>query len=360
MSRQWIFHTPHLSIPRLCIILPVHNEQANLPVLYRRLTDVLSQSTASWNLIFVDDGSRDGGPEWLSAAAKVDPKVTVVTLSRNFGHQAAVTIGLELLGGRDDYDAAIIMDTDLQDPPELIPGLVLKWHEGNEIVHAVRQNRQETQAKKLAYWAFYRIYRALADVDVPLDSGDFSLISADAVQAIIRLPEKNRFHRGLRAFVGFRQATVAYDRPARFAGSSKYNFVKLVRLALEGLVSFSSLPLRLVSLMGIMTLISSIFLLMWVLMDAFSAQTAPRGWASLTGIVLFIGSVQMIALGIIGEYLRQIFLETKRRPAAIISSIQGYQYHKNTGEMPKSKCNDDSGYLKTGTDFDLIQMKLSK
>lgn len=342
MSRQWIVHSPLPSIPKLCIILPVHNEQANLPVLYNRLTNILFHSASSWNLIFVDDGSLDGSPEWLSAAAKVDPKVTVVTLSRNFGHQAAVTIGLELLEGRDDFDAAIIMDTDLQDPPELIPRLILKWQQGYDIVHAVRQNRQESHAKKIAYWAFYRIYRALADVDVPLDSGDFSLISAVAVQAINRLPEKNRFHRGLRAFVGFKQSTVAYDRPSRYAGYSKYNFVKLMRLALEGLVSFSSLPLRLVSLMGIMTFISSIILLVWVLFDAFSAHTAPRGWASLTGIVLLIGSVQMIALGIIGEYLRQIFLETKCRPAAIISSIQGYQYQKKLDDNPKSKYHEES------------------
>lgn len=323
MTREWLIHQAHLAKPRLCVILPVHNEQANLPLLYRRLTDVMTACASDWHLIFVDDGSRDGSPEWLAVAAQVDSRVSVMTLSRNFGHQAAVTVGLNLLENCQDYDAAIVMDADLQDPPELIPQLTSLWQQGFEIVHAVRCNRQENGLKRASYWAFYRIYRALAEVEVPLDSGDFSLIGANAVRAINSLPERNRFHRGLRAFVGFRQTTLPYERPSRHAGNSKYTLMRLMMLALDGLVSFSSLPLRMVSLMGIFTLVASFLLISWVLVDALLGHTAPRGWASLAGIVLFIGSVQMIALGIIGEYLRQIFLETKRRPAAIVASIQG-------------------------------------
>lgn len=343
MTRQWINHSPHLHKPRLSVILPVHNEQANLPLLYRRLSDILNECSFGWDLIFVDDGSCDGGPEWLATAAKVDSKVTVVSLSRNFGHQAAVTIGLNLLAGRDDFDAVVVMDSDLQDPPELIPCMVMKWRQGYEIVHAVRKNRQENFAKKTAYWLFYRIYQFFAEVEVPLDSGDFSLMDSVAVRAINSLPENNRFHRGLRAFVGFRQTIVPYDRPARHAGVTKYNCFKLMRLALDGLVSFSSLPLRLVSLMGIMTFISSIGLLCWVFADALQGNTAPRGWASLAVIVLLIGSVQMMALGIIGEYIRQIFLETKRRPAAIISSIQGRLAYKNVPAaiIPECQPNEE-------------------
>lgn len=321
MTRQWIHH--QVSGPSVCVILPVHDEQGALPQLYHRLNDVLGRCARDWTLIFVDDGSRDGGPVWLAAAARSDPRTVVITLARNFGHQAAVTIGLQSLAEMQPFDVAIVMDTDLQDPPELIPGLIHQWRTGSEIVHAVRQNRQEMWPKRLAYWAFYRIYKALAEVDVPLDSGDFCLISAPAVAAINSMPESNRFHRGLRAYVGFRQTTLPYDRPERHSGRSKYNISRLLRLAFDGLVSFSSLPLRLVSLMGLVTLLISFALLAWVLADALLGHTAPRGWASLAALVLFSGSVQMIALGIVGEYLRQIFLETKKRPAGIVASIIG-------------------------------------
>lgn len=320
MTRKWIHHATG---PIVRVVLPVHDEQANLPHLYRRLNASLGQCANDWLLIFVDDGSRDGSAEWLAAAAASDPRVVVVTLARNFGHQAAVTAGLNMVERLGLFDLAIVMDTDLQDPPELIPDMIRDWQKGSEIVHAVRRNRRESIPKRLAYWAFYRLYRRLSEVDVPLDSGDFCLISNRAIAAINSLPEANRFHRGLRAYVGFLQTILPYDRPERQSGQSKYSWGQLLRLAFDGLVSFSSLPLRLVSLMGMMTLLMSLMLLFWVLGDAWLGHTAPRGWASLAAIVLFSGSVQMIALGIVGEYLRQIFLETKNRPTAIVASIQG-------------------------------------
>lgn len=323
MTRRWIHH--HVGGPCVRVILPVHNEQANLPRLYQRLNSVLSQCACDWTLVFVDDGSSDGSPEWLAAASASDRHVAVITLTRNFGHQAAVTVGIQALRKMQPFDVAIVMDTDLQDPPELIPGLIHQWQSGSEIVHAVRRNRREIWPKRMAYWAFYRLYKALAEVDVPLDSGDFCLISAPAVAAINSLPEANRFHRGLRAYVGFRQTTLPYDRPKRHAGLTKYSFSKLIQLAFDGLVSFSSLPLRLVSLMGLFTLLVSVAILGWVLADAWLGHTAPRGWASLAALVLFSGSVQMIALGIVGEYLRQIFLETKKRPSAIVASTTGIE-----------------------------------
>jgi glycosyltransferase involved in cell wall biosynthesis len=323
---EWRSHPSHLQKPRVQVILPVHDEQANLPVLYQRLHQTLADCSSDWNLIFVDDGSRDGGPQWLSDLASTDPRVTVITLARNFGHQAAVTVGLGILRDHSEYDIAIVMDTDLQDPPELIQGLIREWESGSDVVHAVRKNRRESAPKRLAYWAFYRIYKALAEVDVPLDSGDFCLLSARAVDALNQLPERARFHRGLRAYIGFKQTTLPYDRPERMAGHTKYNFAKLLRLALDGLVCFSSVPLRLVSLMGIGTFLASLCILGWVLADALLGHTAPRGWASLAALVLLSASVQMIALGIVGEYLRQIFLETKGRPAAIVANISGQRF----------------------------------
>lgn len=309
--------------PRVFIVLPVHDECQNLPELHQRLTDVLRQAASDWCLIFVDDGSRDDGPLWLAEAARADPRVTVFTLARNFGHQAAVTIGLGMIVCPLPGDVAIVMDTDLQDPPELIAAMIDRWRDGADIVHAVRAKRRESAPKRLAYWAFYRLYQALAEVEVPLDSGDFCLLSGRAVAAVNAFPERVRFHRGLRAYVGFRQVLLPYDRPARTAGRSKYGLVKLTRLALDGLISFSSLPLRVVTLLGGLNLAVSLGLMIWVLADAWVGRTAPRGWASLASLVLFSASVQMIALGILGEYLRQIFLETKRRPVAVVASVAG-------------------------------------
>lgn len=309
--------------PRVFVVLPVHDECQNLPELYARLTVVLQAAASDWCLIFVDDGSRDDGPAWMAETARRDSHVALVTLARNFGHQAAVTIGVSLIDRPRPGDVAVVMDTDLQDPPELIAAMIDRWREGADIVHAVRAKRRESAPKRLAYWAFYRLYQALAEVEVPLDSGDFCLLSDRAVAAVNAFPERVRFHRGLRAYVGFRQVLLPYDRPARPAGRSKYGLIKLVRLAVDGLISFSSLPLRLVTLLGGLNLAVSLGLIVWVLADAWIGRTAPQGWASLASLVLFSASVQMIALGILGEYLRQIFLETKRRPVAVVASVAG-------------------------------------
>ncbi|MBI1325387.1 glycosyltransferase [bacterium] len=327
--------------PRVFIVLPVHDERQNLPELHRRLSAVLNAAASDWCLIFVDDGSRDDGPLWLAEAARADPRVTVVTLARNFGHQAAVTIGLGMIERPLPGDVAIVMDTDLQDPPELIAAMIDRWRDGADIVHAVRAKRRESAPKRLAYWAFYRLYQALAEVEVPLDSGDFCLLSGRAVAAVNAFPERVRFHRGLRAYVGFRQVQLPYDRPARTAGRSKYGLVKLTRLALDGLISFSSLPLRLVTLLGGLNLAVSLGLMIWVLADAWVGRTAPRGWASLASLVLFSASVQMIALGILGEYLRQIFLETKRRPVAVVASVAG-RHGRVAGSGPAPPFSGDS------------------
>jgi glycosyltransferase involved in cell wall biosynthesis len=242
-------------------------------------------------------------------------------LSRNFGHQAAVCAGLEHSRGR----AVVVMDGDLQDPPELISEMIRLWRAGHDVVYAVRRSRREGVFKRLAYRAFYRLLSVISDLEIPLDSGDFCLMDRRIVDALNRLPEKARFIRGLRSFLGFRQVGLEYDRPAREAGRPKYTFRKLSGLAVDGLVSFSSYPLRMVTYIGIATAGVALMLTAWVLNDAIRHQTAPRGWASTLVVVLFMGAIQLLSLGIIGEYIRLIFLETKNRPTFIVSELRRHR-----------------------------------
>jgi dolichol-phosphate mannosyltransferase len=243
-----------------------------------------------------------------------DPHLTVLHLSRNFGHQPALTAGLDRAQGR----AVMLMDGDLQDPPEIIGRFVERWRAGFDVVYAVRKARKEGPIKRTGYFVFYRLLNAISDLDIPLDSGDFCLMDRKVVDAIKSLPEQARFVRGLRTFVGFRQVGLEYERDARPAGTPKYTLSGLMRLAADGLVSFSSYPLRLVTYLGLMTGLGALAMIAWVLYDALVRHSAPRGWASLSAIVLLIGSVQLICLGIIGEYIRLIFQETKGRPTYVV------------------------------------------
>ena len=215
-----------------------------------------------------------------------------------------------------------MLDGDLQDPPEIIPRFIDRWRDGYDVVYAVRQDRKEGPLKRFAYYAFYRLLRAVSDLDIPLDSGDFCLMDRQVVETLRRLPERMRFVRGLRTFVGFRQVGLAYERDARHVGRSKYSLGSLIQLAIDGLVSFSGRPLRLVSYIGLFTTMISLILGIWVAFDAFFRHSAPRGWASLLAVVLFMSSVQLICLGIIGEYIRLIFLEAKGRPSYIVASLK--------------------------------------
>jgi dolichol-phosphate mannosyltransferase len=310
--------------PLLSIVVPLFNEELNVDQLYRRLTRSLDPLGAPYELVFVDDGSRDATPRILDEMQERDPRVVVIHLSRNFGHQPAVSAGLDHARGR----AVIVMDGDLQDPPEVLPQFIRRWEEGFDVVYAVRQKRKERALKRLGYFAFYRIMNAISDLDIPLDSGDFCLMDRRVVDALNGLPERMRFVRGLRTFVGFRQTGIAYERAAREAGRPKYTFRALVGLAINGLVSFSSYPLRLLTYVGIGTAGLAAGLTVWVFVDAFSTHSAPRGWASVLVAVLFMGSVQMIGLGIVGEYIRLIFLESKGRPFYIVGD---YRSHDRPG-----------------------------
>ena len=299
----------------LSVVVPVHNEAANLGPLLDRLVTTLERDSARFEVLFVDDGSRDDSPALLDRAAREDARVGVLTLSRNFGHQAAVTAGLDHAEGR----AVVVMDGDLQDPPEVIPTLLDRWRAGYDVAYAVRRTRREVWPKRLAYFGFYRILGAVADLDIPLDSGDFCLMDRKVVDALRTLPERARFVRGLRTFVGFRQVGVPYDRDPRHLGEPKYTFRALLTLAVDGIISFSGRPLRLLTYLGLATATLAVGLTGWVFLDAFVNQTAPRGWASVIVAVLFMGSMQMVGLGIVGEYVRLIFLETKGRPSYIMS-----------------------------------------
>ena len=310
----------------LSVVLPAYNEQAVLPKAYARFSamrDTLGQWGLDYELLFVNDGSSDTTAEMLNQFAADDVRVKAVHLTRNFGHQAAVSAGLTIASG----DVVAVMDCDLQDPPEILPHFLAKWREGFQVVYAVRKKRKEWFGKRFAYWSFYRLMKAISDIDIPLDSGDFCVMDRTAVNLLNRLPERQRFVRGLRTWIGLRQIGVEYERDARQAGVPQYTFRKLVKLAMDGLVSFSSVPLKVVTRLGVLSLISAFVLCLWVVgvtvyewIEGIQGRT-PRGWASLACIVLFMSAVQMISLGIIGEYLQRIFLEVKDRPTFLIGSI---------------------------------------
>lgn len=302
----------------LSVVIPIFDEAANIPELYRRLTDVLAQLGMRYELIFVNDGSRDEGPALLRALYLRDPRVVLINLSRNFGHQPAISAGIDHAIG----DGVIVMDGDLQDPPEVLPDLVAAWRNGYDVVYAVRTERKEHLIKRMGYAVFYRALRAMSDLDIPLDSGDFGLMDRKVVDELRRLPERARFVRGLRAFVGFRQIGLLYARDARFGGTSKYSLRALIRLATDGLISFSSYPLHLATYLGLIVAALAAALAIWVCLDAVYNRATPRGWASTLVIILFMGGLQLLSLGVIGEYMRRIFLETKGRPTYIVDTIE--------------------------------------
>ena len=298
----------------LSVVVPLFDERENLPTLYRRLSDSLSALGVEYELVFVNDGSTDRTPELLDRLAEDDPRVRPIHLSRNFGHQAAVTAGLELAKG----DAVVVLDGDLQDPPEVIGSLLERWREGFDVVYAVRTKRKEGRLKRLGYFAFYRLLRGLSELDIPLDSGDFCLMDRQVVDALNALPERSRFVRGLRTFVGFRQIGVGYERDARFAGQPKYTLRKLVALAQEGVVNFSTAPMRAMGWCAVVCLLAAGGIGTGMIGDGLLNQSVPAGWlvAILVGCVL--AAIQLGCLAVMGAYLLQIFREVKARPTYIV------------------------------------------
>jgi glycosyltransferase involved in cell wall biosynthesis len=306
--------------PELSVVVPVFNEQATLSELYRRLSAQLGALTRDYEIVFVDDGSTDGSLPLLLALHDQDPCVKIVSFTRNFGHQPALTAGLEHASGR----AVVCIDADLQDPPEVLPALVEKWREGYEVVYAIRRKRKESFLKRAAYRIFYSVQTRLANIPIPADSGDFALLDQRIVHLLNRLPERNRYLRGLRAWVGLRQAGIDYERARRFAGRPKYTVTRMTRLALDGLFSFSGFPLRLVSLIGILTALISLAGIVAVLYFRIFTDLAIPGWAGTVIPVLGIGGIQLLALGILGEYVIRIFDEVKRRPVYLVDREIGF------------------------------------
>lgn len=300
----------------LSLVFPIYNEEANIPELYRRVIEILGQlDVESWEILFVNDGSSDRSEELIRDLRQRDARVKLVNFSRNFGHQAAITAGIDLSMG----DATILMDADLQDPPQVIGSMLEKWREGGEIVYAVRRKRDDdTISKRFFAKTFYRVLQYVSSIDIPLDTGDFCLLDRVVVKHLRALPEKNRFLRGLRSWLGFRHVPVTFERPARFAGEPKYTFRQSFRLAVNGIVGFSSVPLRLAAYAGFLAFFAAVVLTIVAFAAYFVDVHIERGWTSIVVIVLFIGGVQLILLGSIGEYIGRIYDEAKQRPNYII------------------------------------------
>lgn len=297
------------------IVVPVYNEAENLPELHRCVRDVMDSLGAPWELVLVDDGSVDGSTEQIRHLAQSDPHVRPVIFARNFGHQIAVTAGLDYARGQ----AVIIMDADLQDPPEVIPRLIERWREGYEVVYAVRAEREgETWFKKATAALFYRLIYRIADVKIPLDTGDFRLLDRKVVDVLRQMRERHRFLRGMAAWVGFRQIGVEYRRAARFAGETKYPFRKMLRLALNAITGFSYFPLQLATFFGFFCAGLAIFSIPVVIILRMTGWQAFQGQVTTLIAVLFLGGVQLISLGILGEYIGRIYDEVKGRPLYVV------------------------------------------
>jgi len=305
--------------PRYSIAVPVYDEQQVLPAFYHRLRAVVDGLDDPAEIIFVNDGSADGSREILKGLAADDKRVRVVSFSRNFGHQAAISAGLFYAAG----DAIAVLDADLQDPPELLPRLFQTLEEGWDVAYGVRAERKEGSAKRLAYYAFYRLLKLMADIDIPLDSGDFCAMSRRVVDHLNRLPESDRFIRGLRAWLGFRQTGVVYERDHRYAGDPKYTFLKLLKLSVDGLLAFSYIPLRLIAGLGFAVSGLSLLGILVVLYRYLFTPYVP-GYTSLATLILFMGGVQLVTIGVIGEYLARISLQVKGRPGFVVDELTGF------------------------------------
>ena len=312
--------------PELSIVVPVYNEELNLARLFERLESVMAQLAANYEIVCVNDGSRDNTLQALIEHHQRNPAIKVVNLSRNFGKEIALSAGIDYARGT----AVVPIDADLQDPPELIGELVEKWREGYDVVYATRRSRQgESWLKRLTANAFYRTIDRMSRVPIPRDTGDFRLLDRRVVEALKQLPERTRFMKGMFSWVGFRQASIEYDRPQRYKGTTTWNYWRLWNFAIDGITSFSSLPLKIWSYMGLtISLLSftygSYLIIRNLIWNVRGIKVDVPGYASLMVAILFFGGVQLIALGIIGEYLSRIYEEVKERPLYLVRDVYGF------------------------------------
>src|SRR3989339_57591 len=304
-------------IMQYSLILPIFNEQENIETLYSRIDKVMKEIDRSYEIIFINDGSTDKSQVILTALAKKNKAVKVINFSRNFGHQIAVTAGLNHSSG----EVVAILDADLQDPPEVLPSFFKKLSEGYDVVYAIRRHRKESIPKRIMYYLFYRLLRLVANISIPLDSGDFCVMSRRVVLLLKNLPERNRFIRGLRSWVGFKQTGLTYERQGRMAGKSKYTLSKMFKLAFDGIFSFSYVPLQLLTWGGFIFLALAFFgIILTLYAKLFTDIFIPRGFPTTIIVILFIGGMNMFSLGIIGEYIGRIYDEIKQRQLYIVES----------------------------------------
>ncbi len=324
----------------ISVVVPVFNEEEVLEAMHQRLTKVLTGTDLSYEIIYVDDGSRDKSKEIIRPWCKEDGRVKLLSLSRNFGHQTAITCGMDYAAG----EAIIIIDADLQDPPELIPELIAKWREGYEVVYARRKKRTgESFFKKISASFFYRFLNKMSDVDIPADVGDFRLIDSKIRDALASLPEHNRYIRGLISWLGYKQTFVEYTRDARQAGKTKYPLGKMLKLAGDGVTSFSYKPLRISIYLGLFLSAASFLFLLFILVTRlFELVEMEPGYASMMSVMLFFFGIILIMLGIIGEYIARIFEEVKCRPLYLVSQEEGIFYRQGrSGTNPGLASSSD-------------------
>jgi len=333
--------------PCVSLAIPIYNEEAIVPELLRRTTAVLNDVPGGpHQIVFVDDGSSDHTMEILSQAARHDPRLLVVALSRNFGHQTALAAALDHVTG----DVAVLMDGDLQDPPEAVPELLAHYQQGYDVVYVRRVNRKESWWLRLCYYLFYRLVATLSSTPLPLDAGDFGLLSRRVIDEIRRMPEHHRYLRGLRTWVGFRQIGVPIERAARSAGRTKYSPLKLLKLASDGIFAFSIVPLRLASLLGALAIFLSILFSMYSLYVKFWLHS-PQGFTAIILAMTFLSGVNLFFLGIIGEYVGRVYEEAKARPHYVIRQVYGLRRANHPQSMDdQDAMNEIEDRAATGSD----------
>ncbi len=303
--------------PEISIVVPLYNEELVIGEMAARLTEVMDRSGLAYEIVMVNDGSRDRTAELARAICAADPRYKLVGFSRNFGHQFAITAGMDRSRG----DAVVVIDADLQDPPEVIPEMVAKWREGYQVVYGLREKREgESWFKLFTAKMFYRLLKRLTSVEIPVDTGDFRLIDRRVLNEFNAMRERARFVRGMVSWIGFRQCAVTYVRHQRFAGETKYPFNKMLKFAIDGLLAFSQVPLRLASGLGLAaSAVSFFFMIYGVVVHYVAPQTVIPGWSSTFSAILFLGGIQLICLGVLGEYIGRIYEEIKNRPLYIVA-----------------------------------------
>ncbi len=314
--------------PQVSIVVPVFNEAKILHESWARLNGVMRDTKYRYEFIFVNDGSTDDSEKVLSEIYRENQHVTTISLSRNFGKEYALTAGLDFARG----EAVITLDADLQDPPELIPDMLEAWQDGFDVVTMRRVSREgETMAKRSSAWLFYRLLNRISDVSIPPDTGDFRLLSEKAVRAVRQLPERVRYMKGIFAWIGYRRKEIPYERSSRTGGSSKWGYLRLLRLALDGITAFSTTPLRLASYLGFLTAFGAFFYALWTIAKTLLFGEPVAGFPTILTTMLFLGGVQLMAIGVLGEYLGRLFIESKQRPHYLVSSILRHEQEENAG-----------------------------